>query len=677
MKINLALKLVIGYSLMAVLLIICGVIGYSTILKITHQNDYQLNQAYSTVQHSLQANNAIQASSAIREQIRVANDILSGRLSENIQNALDTTQQHTEQAFQSLINAKQTPQKQIDQLNRTQQSFTAALALLMKSYQQYQLIYQQTIDNAEQFRNILSSFNKLAKRIIVEHETNLDNNQTVNTRQLEEWFAASASTEAELTLFSQLYYLQQLPDSKNIEQNQALIKNSQTDLDIYMDDLSAMQLSKQLAKDSDKSFSTLFSEFYAQHKKLFAQLQEKQKELQTHNRAYTSVVNDLLQRTEEFEQASSKIINREVDKTQQSKGSAFFNIIVTVIISILLLIITYFLTLKSIVSPVRKIADTLNDISSGDGDLTQQLIVTGDDEISELSHSFNDFIQQIRQLITQLNHIVEQLDHTATDLATQSQQTPQQIQTQQSATDSVNSDMNEMALHVEDVFQAAQHADSSMQTMSDSVQQSQQVISTTLDSINDFASDIETASAVIEQLNNDSQQVGSVVDVIQSISEQTNLLALNAAIEAARAGDEGRGFAVVADEVRTLASRTQQSTKEIRAIIERLQQGSEQAAAVMIKSREKAQLTLSTTGTASESLNSITEDIQSMGYTISKISTATSSQNEKTGVMQQNLDNIRDINSQSSSSNERISDSIIKLDELNHQLHKLLGHFKV
>jgi methyl-accepting chemotaxis protein len=98
---------------------------------------------------------------------------------------------------------------------------------------------------------------------------------------------------------------------------------------------------------------------------------------------------------------------------------------------------------------------------------------------------------------------------------------------------------------------------------------------------------------------------------------------------------------------------------------------------VMIKSREKAQLTLSTTGTASESLNSITDDIQSMGETISKISTATSSQNEKTGVMQQNLDNIRDINSQSSSSNEHISDSIIKLNELSRQLHKLLGHFKV
>ncbi len=675
MKINLALKLVIGYSLMAVLLIICGVVGYSTILKINHQNDYQLNQAYSTVQHSLQSNNAILASSAIREQIRVANDILSGRLGGDIQNSLDTAQQHTEQAFQNLINAKQTAQQQIDQLNRTQQSFTAALALLMKSYQQYQLIYQQTIDNAEQFRNTLSSFNKLAKRIIVEHETDL--NQTVNSRQLEEWFAASASTEAELALFSQLYYQQLLQNRKNKEQIQALIKNSQTDLDIYMDDMSAMQLSKQLAKDSDKSFSTLFSEFYALHKKLFAQTQQQHKELQTHNKTYTSVANDLLQQTEEFEQANSKINNSEIYTTQQSKGSPFFNIIVTVIISIVLLIISYTLTLKSIVSPVRKVADSLNNISKAERDLTQQLIITGNDEISQLSHSFNDFIQQIRQLITQLNQVVEQQGHAATDLATQSQQTPQQILTQQSATEAVNSDMNEMALHVEDVFQAAQHADSSMQTMSDSVQQSQQVISSTLDSINDFASDIESASAMIEQLNNDSQQVGSVVDVIQSISEQTNLLALNAAIEAARAGDEGRGFAVVADEVRTLASRTQQSTKEIRAIIERLQQGSEQAAAVMIKSREKAQLTLSTTGTASESLNSITDDIQSMGETISKISTATSSQNEKTGVMQQNLDNIRDINSQSSSSNEHISDSIIKLNELSRQLHKLLGHFKV
>ncbi len=83
----------------------------------------------------------------------------------------------------------------------------------------------------------------------------------------------------------------------------------------------------------------------------------------------------------------------------------------------------------------------------------------------------------------------------------------------------------------------------------------------------------ESNKSTVEAITRLSAKVAEVenfTNAILTISSQTNLLALNASIEAARAGEAGKGFAVVADEIRKLSEDTRESANQITGIIKEL-----------------------------------------------------------------------------------------------------------
>ncbi|MFB2668824.1 methyl-accepting chemotaxis protein [Shewanella xiamenensis] len=324
------------------------------------------------------------------------------------------------------------------------------------------------------------------------------------------------------------------------------------------------------------------------------------------------------------EAADNRVKELDLQATEQATAQTQMSVTIATLVAIVALVIAYFGP-KIIVNAIQDITNRINDIVDGDGNLTQRIPITRQDEIGELANAFNLFVAQLQQMVIAIISQTKDVSHTVENLATKSATTIGISHEQEQFVDTIVTAVNEMSAAVREVASNALHTATEITKVNDQTIEGKKILTQSVHHIQQLSESVKNAVAVIEKLSVNSANIASVLDVIRSIAEQTNLLALNAAIEAARAGEQGRGFAVVADEVRTLASRTETSTQDIQRMIEELQQGVNDA----VKSIESgASLTHSTVTLASQTQDALDQILNSTSK-VSEMSTQTATATEE------------------------------------------------
>ena len=283
----------------------------------------------------------------------------------------------------------------------------------------------------------------------------------------------------------------------------------------------------------------------------------------------------------------------------------------------------WILLARSIVSPIRRAADMLKDISEGEGDLTRRLEVKSRDEVGRLAYYFNNFVGKLQEIITSIAGNVESLAATSTDLATVSRSLTTSAKEAADTSDSVAAASEEMSANFQSVAAAMEQSTSNVNMIASSTEEMTATVGEIAENaakargIADTAvKQSQLASTKMANLGQSATKIGRVTEAITEISEQTNLLALNATIEAARAGEAGKGFAVVANEIKELAKQTASATVDIKNQISEMQ---------------------TTTTTTVADIEKISEVIVEISNVINVIATAVEEQSAATGEIAGNI----------------------------------------
>lgn len=253
-------------------------------------------------------------------------------------------------------------------------------------------------------------------------------------------------------------------------------------------------------------------------------------------------------------------------------------------ISIIGLSIIFFFILTKFLRPLQTVTQFAEKVANGN--LKEHVVVQTEDEIGQLSTSFNNMTSGLKEMIRSVDHTADHLNTFSADVSASVEENVQSIHQVVEHIQEVSKQSRDQLSSATSVEQAVTHMGNEVTQLTSNVEQ---VIVSAQTAEQETNKGVAVMTQVKEQMGQIQQQsnetatnfndlirvaneIQTFSNAISGIADQTNLLALNASIEAARAGEHGKGFAVVADEVRKLAEQTNASVNEIQSLVATIHQ---------------------------------------------------------------------------------------------------------
>ncbi|MDR5866439.1 methyl-accepting chemotaxis protein [Halomonas koreensis] len=305
------------------------------------------------------------------------------------------------------------------------------------------------------------------------------------------------------------------------------------------------------------------------------------------------------------------------------------------------------LLLKVVFRRLLAARDAMENVASGQGDLTRRLPEDGSDEVAQIANAFNRFVSRMESVMLTIRDSSESVHVAATEIAQGGQDLSRRTENAASSLQQTSASMEEITSTVEHTAESSRQANGLAESANEVARRGGEAVGQVV--------------ATMDGISDSSRQIGEIVTMMDSIAFQTNLLALNASVEAARAGEQGRGFAVVAGEVRQLASRSAEAAKQIKGLIDTSVERTEEGAAQV--------------RAAGETMEEIVESVTRVTDVLGEITAATGEQSEGIGQVNVAVSELDRMTQQNAALVEESTTAAEQLKEQSDRLAEAVGGF--
>ena len=245
---------------------------------------------------------------------------------------------------------------------------------------------------------------------------------------------------------------------------------------------------------------------------------------------------------------------------------------------------------------------------SAEGDLTHKVKEKSKDEFHLLSNCVNAMMDNMKGMVEQMHRSSESVSESSQYMSEVSKELVESSDGIRLASHEIGDGVTQQAQDIQACLERMNYlaevimeVNQTMTLVDCSVEHTNGVVLRGIEVVSELSRMDQETSVVtnqvidnVQRLDEKSSVIAGFVNTINAIAESTNLLSLNASIEAARAGEAGKGFSVVAGEISKLASQSEEASAEISKIIHGMQEETKETvqsanqAKTAVESQEKA-----------------------------------------------------------------------------------------